>query len=34
LEPLLSKEEQPLVHLEPTELDQEITKILEHQQEE
>ena len=32
LEPLLSKEEQPLVHLEPTELDQEITKILDKQQ--
>ena len=33
LEPLLSKEEQPLVHLPPPELDQQLTKILEQQEE-
>jgi hypothetical protein len=32
LEPLLSKEEQPLVHLPAPELDQQITKILEQEQ--
>ena len=31
LEPLLSKEEQPLVHLAPPELDQKLTEILEEQ---
>jgi len=34
LEPLLSNEEQPLVHLPPPELDQELTKRLEQQKQE
>ena len=34
LEPLLSKEEQPLVHLPPPELDQKLTQILEQPREE
>ncbi len=34
LEPLLSNEEQPLVHLPPPELDQELTKRLEQQEQE
>ncbi|GAC1625279.1 MAG: hypothetical protein NVS4B7_15750 [Ktedonobacteraceae bacterium] len=33
LEPLLSKEEQPLVHLAPADMDQELTKILRQQSE-
>ena len=34
LEPLLSKEEQPLVHLPAPELDQQLTKILQQPEDE